>query len=159
MRLPQIVIAIDPGLCTGFAVLRLNTPDDKFAPLEVVYSAELDPMETKAALRTALEWAVEYYTQIEVVVEKFTITPETGKKTQAPWSLEIIGGIRWVLDDFIPGAQPILQAAGDAKSLIPNPKLKDVGIWHRGGAGHARDALRHGVYRYVTRGWQGAGLA
>jgi hypothetical protein len=36
--------------------------------------------------------------------------------------------------------------------------IKDAGVWHRGGAGHANDAIRHGMYRAIQLGWKGDGV-
>jgi hypothetical protein len=41
-----------------------------------------------------------------------------------------------------------------AKVAINNEQLKAVGLWHRGGAGHANDALRHIAIRLINVGWR-----
>jgi hypothetical protein len=37
--------------------------------------------------------------------------------------------------------------------MFPNPALKHLGIWHKGGEGHANDAIRHGLLALVKTGW------
>lgn len=47
---------------------------------------------------------------IQLGWERFIITTETAKKTQAPWSLEVIGMLRWISYtnnwDILPSAAP-----------------------------------------------------
>jgi hypothetical protein len=91
--------------------------------------------------------------EAEIVVERFVITPRTGELSSPDWSLKVCGMIEWLVWKHwgVPGDETVVyQSAGDAKRLVPNPVLRQAGIWHRGGAGHARDALRHGLYRYAT---------
>ena len=47
----------------------------------------------------------------------------------------------------------IWQMPVDAKRMFPNEALKALGTWHRGGEGHANDAMRHALLRLVKTGW------
>lgn len=143
----MIVFSIDPGLMSGVALL--NVPDE--GQISVMGSWELAVEETEDC---AFEMTKTYAPHdLHVVLERFTITPETGKKSQAGWSLELIGSITYICRK----AQinpPVLQMPVDAKNFVPNARLKNLGIWHRGGAGHALDALRHGVLYAVKNGYR-----
>ena len=148
MITPSVILAIDPGLATGVAVVTHDGHD-----LAVVYSGEFDPMETGVVVRNLLH----EHTPSEIVIERFTITTATAKNSQAPWSLEVIGMVKWLV--YIgQGAAPdeviIMQGPAEAKRLITNDILKKHGLWHVGGAGHANDAIRHAVYRYARLGWR-----
>lgn len=147
------VIAIDPGLLTGVGMVDLVPGDDddpvESATLEKRYSAELGFEKVGVALTELLGDSDPEST--DVVVERFTITAKTAKNSQAPWSLEVIGMCRWIMlgefgDRF---GEMIMQGPAEAKTLIPNDVLKRAGIWHVGGEGHANDALRHALYRFV----------
>jgi hypothetical protein len=46
------------------------------------------------------------------------------------------------------------QSPADAKAMFDNPKLKKLDYWHKGGEGHALDAIRHGLLRLVKIGWK-----
>jgi hypothetical protein len=46
------------------------------------------------------------------------------------------------------------QSPADAKAMFPNPQLKKLGYWHRGGEGHALDAIRHALLRLAKTGWK-----
>ena len=98
-------------------------------------------------------WAMDKQQRLDlVVVERFIITAQTVKKTFQPWALEGTGIVRAVaLERDVVFTQ---QTAADAKSAVDNDKLRRLGIWHRGGAGHANDALRHAVLAAVARGWR-----
>jgi hypothetical protein len=42
----------------------------------------------------------------------------------------------------------------DAMTMFDNEKLKKLEYWHRGGKGHALDAIRHALLRLVKTGWK-----
>jgi hypothetical protein len=80
---------------------------------------------------------------------------ETAKNSQAPWSLEMIGVLKQVCRDYhYPLELVYAQRPTEAKNVVPNPKLKRLELWHRGGAGHANDAIRHAVLCLIKRGWE-----
>lgn len=131
------IIAIDPGLANGCAHVRV-TPTE----LVVVSTAELAPRETAAWTRDAIRSADPDTTA--VVIERFTITAKTAQNTQAPWSLEVIGQTRLIIwDEMGPEREPFLQNVADSKAAFTNDRLRRYGLWHKGGAGHAVEALRH----------------
>lgn len=131
------IIAIDPGLANGCAHVRAE-----HGALHVVSTAELAPRETAAWTRTAIRSADPDATA--VVVERFTITQQTARNTQAPWSLEVIGQTRLIIwDELGPDREPVLQNVADSKAAFTNDRLRRYGLWHKGGAGHAVEALRH----------------
>jgi len=146
----------DPGLVSGVAVLHWNL--DGIRKYE---SFEGSLGEVGEAADQFLD--LNSPTRSEVVVERFVITPRTGELASPDWSLKVCGMLEWLVHRRwnIPGDEAVVyQSAGDAKRLVPNPVLKRADLWHRGGAGHARDALRHGVYRYataykLTKAWDG----
>jgi hypothetical protein len=148
--LPKALFSCDPGLVSGIAELWY-LPEDEL--IDVHHSAEVGMAGVGSALRQFCQASDPYTAQ--VVAERFIITPKTGTNSQAPWSLETIGMMRWIvheewglpIDDAI-----VLQSAVEAKTLVTNDVLKRIGVWHRGGAGHAKDALRHGVFRYAKLG-------
>jgi hypothetical protein len=99
--------------------------------------------------------ALEQYPDVEVVCERFTISAQTAKNSQAPFSLEQIGILKQcLLDVNRPADDVYFQAPGDAKAMFGNDKLKKLEYWHRGGEGHALDAIRHGLLRLVKTGWK-----
>lgn len=133
------VLAIDPGLLSGVAHLHVELDT-----LVLRSSAELSPVETGYWLLDLLRELPPERTQ--VVVERFTITAQTARNSQAPWSLEIIGQTRWIMAssgyaDRLPALA--LQDPGSAKIAFPNERLRREGLWHKGGRGHALDAIRH----------------
>lgn len=136
------VLAADPGLTTGWAL---------YDPSQVPKAGQTEgPMEF---LDLAHSW-IEGISKLgisedcAVVAERFIITPETAKKTQAPWSLEISGGLRFLCHRY--GVPYIQQTPAEAKRLIHDDRLKDLG-WYQPGRRHANDALRHLAYALVRR--------
>lgn len=149
---PRYVLAIDPGLATGMCLFSM-VPDEE--PI-LISSWELSMQEFGPTARAVFD---EYGLDLEVVCEKFTITQETAKKSQAPYSLEVIGMTRLLMwDAGLDGASLPLQLPADAKRMFPNPALKTLGYWHRGGEGHALDSIRHGLLYLVKTRWKPKGL-
>ena len=142
------VLAVDPGETTGLALVKRE-------PLELMRTAEENWENAARFIDTALrELGGE---NVDVVVEKFTITSQTGKKSQQPWSLEVTGMCRLLAFMHKAGAIT-LQTPADAKSFSSNTRLRDLDLWHVGGGGHANDALRHVVLRLTRTGWRDSRL-
>lgn len=147
----DLYLAIDPGLATGICCVRWV----KGSEPELVWSAELNMSEFAPAVRGVLA----KYPDINVICERFVINQQTIKKTQAPYSLELIGIMKQCLEDMGRDRDDFkFQAPADAMNLFPNPALKKLGYWHRGGAGHALDAIRHGLLAVTNAGWPPARL-
>jgi hypothetical protein len=146
----RIILCLDPGLTSGVAQINLygETPT-------LVTSAELGVDETE-------EWLARHTRMdghapgFEMVAETFIITVETAKKSQSPWSLRLLGSAHYIWRTHSgPTSTWTEQKPSEAKRLVTNDILKHAGLWHRGGEGHANDAIRHGVYRLITTGWSG----
>jgi hypothetical protein len=121
----------------------------------LVWSVELTEDEFIAPIRREL---VEH-PEIEIACERFVINAQTAKKSQAGWSLELIGNLKQAVRDVgRPVSDIHLQAPADAMNLFPNPALKKLQYWHVGGAGHALDSIRHGLLYLAKTGWPPARL-
>ena len=143
------VLAVDPGKATGLALFEWE-PEREPVLLE---SHEVDFLEYADAVRKFFE----YYGDKDgfyVVCERFTINAQTVRNSQAPFSLEKIGVLKQILLDYnLPLEALNLQSPADAKAMFDNTKLKKLEYWHRGGEGHALDAIRHGLLYMVRLGW------
>lgn len=121
-------------------------------------SVEANPDEIIDLIRPTLkDWKPlqEGQPPLRVVVEKFTINAMTAQKSQdASWSLRTIGAVEQALRDV---EYPLMaiswQKPSEAKTAFDNEKLKRMGLWHRGGEGHALDAIRHGALYLAKVGW------
>lgn len=140
------VLAVDPGLLSGVAIFDFAAPDQA----TLAHSAELPWHELGELAEAEI---AEHGASLAVVCERFTITAKTAQNSQAPWSLECIGMLQWLA--YKHGAGDFtLQAVNEAKNVFPNERLKALDYWHRGGEGHARDAIRHGLLFLLTHGWR-----
>lgn len=147
------VLAIDPGKTTGLA--WLNQVDGR---ISLTSSAEANPDEIINMIRPTLaDWKPQEAgdTPLRIVVERFTITAMTAQKSQeASWALRTIGAVEQACRD---AEYPLLaicwQKPSEAKTSFTNDKLKTLGLWHRGGEGHALDAIRHGALYLAKVGW------
>lgn len=145
-KLPARIFAIDPGLATGVAHMHV----DEDGRLALVESLELSMFETGDWLDGNLFRSQTEQPNVYIVCERFTISAQTATKSQAPWSLETIGMVRWIAHQY--NIETVtLQTPSDAKGFAPNPRLKAMGLWHKGGEGHALDAIRHGVVFAVNK--------
>lgn len=141
------IITFDPGLKTG--VNRGSYEKGQEPVLEE--SKELDMHEVIPYLRAFLL----QHPEGVIVVERFIINMQTAKKTQAPFTLELIGAIKQVLRDHGRDTEDIIfQAPSDAMKLFPNPTLKKLGYWHVGGKDHANDSIRHFLLYCLRKGWK-----
>jgi hypothetical protein len=130
----MIILTADPGKMTGWAAFdteRHELLGAKQAP-GYEFLDQVVPWVDGCAGRT----------DVMVILERFVISGGTVEKgrTDENWSIEQIGVLRhharWA------GIPFELQSAGDAKSIAPNPRLREIG-WYVPGRDHANDALRH----------------
>jgi hypothetical protein len=143
----KYILSIDPGKATGMALFSLEQGQEP----AMLWSGEYQQDEYAKPIRETLS----LYPQVEVVCERFTINMQTVKNSQAPYSLEQIGILKQCLMDAGRNVDDIyFQSPADAKAMFDNPKLKKLEYWHRGGEGHALDAIRHGLLRCVKVGWK-----
>jgi len=143
----RAVLAVDPGKMTGLSLFTIEKGEDPI----LVWSGEVVFSDYVYKLR---ELFADYGDSLEIVCEKFTINVQTAKNSQAPYSLECIGALKLVMLEN--GRDPEAlkyQLPANAMNMFPNDKLKKLGYWHRGGAGHALDSMRHAVLYLATTGW------
>jgi len=146
----KYVLAVDPGKTTGMALFSRQI--DSEPVLE--WSKELEQEEVAEAVRSVL-WAPDKRYHLDVVCERFIINAQTVRNSQAPYSLEVIGIVKQCLkDNGRPMDDIYFQAPADAMNMFDNKKLKKLDYWHVGGGGHALDAIRHALLRYVKTGWK-----
>lgn len=133
------VLAADPGLTTGFALW--------YPGCDVPQAGQIEGLEV--FLSQVMLWLeLKPETPALIIAERFIITPETAKKSQAPWSLEVSGGLRFLCHRY--GAEYAQQTPAEAKRLIHDDRLKALG-WYKPGKVHANDALRHLAYGLAKR--------
>lgn len=146
----KVILAVDPGKASGIALLEYTRGEEPV----VVWSGEYQLREYAKPIRDAISHAKECEVVLDVVCERFTINAQTVKNSQAPFSLEQIGILKQLmLDGGLDPDSISFQSPADAKKMFPNPALKKLEYWHKGGEGHALDALRHGLLCIVKLGW------
>jgi hypothetical protein len=149
------ILALDPGKLTGVALLRREA--GVVDPI-LEGSWELQQDEIAPIVRDII-WNPIIKNDIDIVCERFIINAQTVRNSQAPYSLEVIGILKQCLFDNGKTAEEIyFQAPANAMAMFTNEKLRKLGYWHRGGAGHALDAIRHALLRAVNSGWKPVGL-
>lgn len=132
------MIGVDPGLVTGLC--SFNVQDSETLPIWGIEHWQLDHLGTAAFFEDCREiWKRGGPSDVVVAMESFIITPGTSKKTQAPWSLETIGAVRYFVETS--GLQLRMSAPSAHKKLISDDVLKRAGL-HFPGEGHATDASR-----------------
>lgn len=147
----RFILSVDPGKASGIALFQYVAGEEP----ELLMSGEYQQNEYAQPIREALASTMIFKSKIEIVCERFTINAQTVKNSQAPFSLEQIGILKQCMMDIGMSAEDIsFQSPADAKSMFPNPKLKKLGYWHKGGEGHALDAIRHGLLRLAKTGWK-----
>lgn len=148
----KIVLSVDPGKATGIAILSWDGVNDP----TILSTHEVQPADFAQIVRSGIDSA---NGELLVVCERFVINAQTARNSQAPYSLEQIGVLKQCLRDAQIDEESIIwQSPADAKAMFPNEALKKVGYWHRGGEGHALDALRHALLCLVKKGWKPSAL-
>lgn len=144
MTKPLAIIAVDPGKRTGVAqwLERAATEDRKFQ------SFEFDVNEFFDYIHDTVHSLVSQGYDVRLVSESFLITIHTAKNTQAGWSLELIGVLKFLAHRY--DLEDVkLQAPAVGKTFGTNSKLKYLDWWRSGTidgvrfVGHANDAARH----------------
>jgi hypothetical protein len=150
----KYVLSLDPGKITGVALLRIEPGLDPV----LENSWELEQHEVAKIVREVI-WNPTIKDNIDIACERFVINAQTVRNSQAPYSLEVIGILKQCLFDIGKSGDDIyFQSPANAMAMFTNEKLKKLGYWHRGGAGHALDAIRHALLRAVNSGWKPVGL-
>lgn len=139
----RYLVAIDPGKKTGMAIFIIDDPKNP----HLTGTWELGFEGFQDAFASFLKNHLPLH-EVEVVIEEFIISPETAKLTSAPWSLKHIGVVEYL--SRVHGAKFAVQSR-NIKKFTPNERLKALELWHRGGGGHALDALRHAVGYLVAK--------
>jgi hypothetical protein len=146
------VLSVDPGKMSGVCLLEWSGQEDDLPVVK--FSVEVDDVGYDNPIDIALnQW--QSYDSFMVVCERFTITAQTVRNSQAPYSLEQIGILKHMCR--VNGYKPeniTFQAPVDAKTMFSNESLKKIGTWHKGGDGHANDAIRHALLKLVKSGWK-----
>ena len=146
----RYILSVDPGKATGVALLIRTDSEEPVLSL----SCEVQPEEFAKAVRDIFTSLNNDFSRLQVVCEKFTINAQTVRNSQAPYSLEQIGVLKQIMQDYGVDRESIVwQTPADAKRMFPNEALKTLEYWHRGGEGHANDAIRHALLRQVKTGW------
>jgi hypothetical protein len=140
----SVVCAVDPGGMTGFATYTAGEEvlESRFSSCEVP--------EGRIGFRTFFDNFLSDYTVQHVVCEDFVITPQTLKKSRQMDALRIIGWLELTCDKI--GIPFTLQRPVDGKAFATDAKLKAVGAYAAGTAGHCNDASRHLVTFLVKQG-------
>jgi hypothetical protein len=145
----KYILSVDPGKTTGVALFSWDPGGEP----ELIDSDEVEFSGYAKFLRDKFDTHSDK-PEFHVVCERFTINAQTVRNSQAPFSLEKIGVLKQILLDYGLDVESLnLQSPADAKAMFDNTKLKKLEYWHRGGEGHALDAIRHGLLYMVRLGW------
>jgi hypothetical protein len=138
----RLVLAVDPGLHCGWAAWSS----------EFSGAAELGEDEQLEFGDRLEAWLMKTSGHERVLVyERFLITIATAKKSQAGYSLEVIGVVKHLARKY--GAELAApQSPADAKGFMTDARLKALGWWSS--SDHARDAARHLGLFLVRNGWR-----
>lgn len=146
----RFILSVDPGKASGICLFQY----EKGYEPKLMWAGEFQQDKYAEPIREAIRFAIGYGLKIEIICERFTINAQTVRNSQAPYSLEQIGILKQIMLDHKMSPEDIIfQSPADAKAMFSNEKLKNLGFWHKGGEGHALDAIRHAALRMVKSGW------
>lgn len=134
-----LIVAVDPGKMTGVALFESQILPEP----TLIASHEFERDELEVWLEDVLQPTD--IRRVEVVAERYVLSD-----LDSPWSLKYLGVLSYLSRKGGWG-EPTIQTPADAKSFATDERIKQLGFWHRGGAGHANDAIRHGVLYMVRK--------
>lgn len=127
------ILSIDPGLMTGISVVDWS---DRDKPTKIE-TCELD-------IKNFYDRIEDLVKSVDVVVmENFIVSVASAKKDFQPYSLHLIGVVGYLC--YHNTKKLVMQDPLD-REFTPNEVIKELKLWHRGGAGHANQASRHAFY-------------
>ena len=129
--MPIAVLGVDPGNTTGLALLSIEAHTPELARV-----AAEDFETTVSVIR---DFVVTSTTG--VAVERYTVGPQTLRKTRQPTAMWVIGVVMAVCQWA--GVPCELQAPSDAKMAFRDERLHSLGLWTS--SPHTRDATRHAL--------------
>lgn len=127
----MIIIAVDPGLFSGYALWDSSKP-------QRIFTEELAYNQLWRRVRADLDEYDGHATDVHIVVERYTMTP--GVKSAQPEALKIMGQLELLADMY--GRQLHYYLPTTTKSMIQNKRLKQVGWYRPTPDGHANDGAR-----------------
>jgi hypothetical protein len=137
-----LIIGVDPGDSMGIFALKLHEKHaERMHFLQTDVSTAVNWLEeTLYAANKSSEGAL-------VACERYTVTPETGKRTQQPTALQAIGIVKILIERF--STRFVMMPPGDVKAFAPNEMLKRLGFYttpkevNLPDANDVNDAARH----------------
>lgn len=136
------ILGLDPGLQSGICQLEVSGNNE----IEYYWTSELNFLQLGLWLEAEKKWVLD--NRPLFAVESFLVTVETGKKSQAPWSLEAIGLSRYFAYKYECDFE--LTPPSAAKKLITDVVIKGLQLW-RPGQIHAMDSVRQALFKLITK--------
>lgn len=127
------VIAIDPGLVSGVAVLADPHGEAIFSSFETEGG--------RFGMAQSYEAVTSIFRPELLVVEDFIISNATARKSAQPDPYRLVGWLE--IEAHRHGIPFKLQTASTAKGFATNEKLRHLGWYRSSKGGHANDAARH----------------
>lgn len=134
----RVIVALDPGKTTGWAVYHCITGLMQFGETA-----------GRFAVYSWVRELAEKGVSPEVVIENWTVRPDTHKMSTQVDPHRIIGYVEGLCEAN--GWPFTTQMPGEAKSFATDSKLKALGWEATTKGGHARDAARHLLTYMVNR--------
>lgn len=150
----MLIVSQDPGKKTGIATwsdedITMALGGEVFIP-KGFHSFEATVDEYFLFMAKISNYVYGAVEDTRFVSESFIITVQTAKNTQAGWSLELIGVMKYIAKLWFK-QDVTLQAPNIGKTFGTDTKLRHMG-WYTKGAGHANDAARHLMTYAAQRG-------
>jgi hypothetical protein len=130
-----ILIAVDPGEVCGYVAIDTETGS-------IAYSDEASSYFVVNFVHNTLMRT----TDVILVVERYTITANSGKLSRQYTALETIGALRYVAT--LHGIELELQSRSQ-KSVATNEALIRIGWYKPTRGGHVNDAARHALVAMI----------
>lgn len=145
------IVGLDPGESTGLFGLRVDRSNvDCFVRFQGEAPKALHRLEQ--VIRDVAVWQE----NVVIAAERFTTTDKTGKRSSQPTPLRVLGAAEQLSYQYT-NVEFTLQSPADAKKLMPNVRLRELGLYTsadlvgRPDANDVNDAARHALLGLLRR--------
>jgi hypothetical protein len=146
------IAGLDPGESTGLLVLQLTSAGGVSTHTRYQGPPSEALQRLEAVVRSAALWRQD----VLIAGERFTVTDKTGKRTSQPTPLKVLGMAEQLSYEYA-NVEFTLQSPADAKKLVPNVRLREIGFYTsadlvgRPDANDVNDAARHALLGLMRR--------
>lgn len=125
-----LIVGIDPGKSTGLVVLH---------GMDKVLVFQGSSTQALHTLRSVLDARTPADPVVDIACERYVLPPGSSRRSPQPEAIEFVGRLEQLLSEYS-FTTLTLQMSSDARRLMPDATLRQIGIYTPAAHVHANDA-------------------